>query len=170
MARPDATCEARISNWQDIGRLIRPRPAGQSHYAPSTLAGEAIARSSTAGQASRSWPRASPTSCANDCARVPVPTGRSEGSPRNLYGYVDARDVAQVARTALTADVDGTPAYLVAAADTCRPQLTPTARRGVPEVEIRGDLSGHTTLVSINRARAELGHEPAHSWRNHVRA
>lgn len=37
----------------------------------------------------------------------------------NLWGYVDARDVAQAARLALQSDVSGAEAFLVAAADTC---------------------------------------------------
>ena len=37
----------------------------------------------------------------------------------NLWGYVDARDVAQAARLSLTADLVGAEAFLIAAADTC---------------------------------------------------
>ncbi len=37
-----------------------------------------------------------------------------------------------------------------------------------PDVPIRGDVAGHATLLSIEKARALLGYEPAHSWRDHV--
>jgi nucleoside-diphosphate-sugar epimerase len=37
-----------------------------------------------------------------------------------------------------------------------------------PGVPIRGAVEGHRTLLSVERARAELGYEPAYSWRDHV--
>lgn len=87
----------------------------------------------------------------------------------NLWGYVDARDVAQAARLALTSDTKGAEAFLVAAADTC--MTTPSAElmaRVYPDVPITGDVAGHKTLLSIDKARNVLGYEPQHSWRDHV--
>ncbi|MBY5161304.1 NAD-dependent epimerase/dehydratase family protein [Salsipaludibacter albus] len=143
----------------------------ESHYALSKLAGEAIATqfhrwSGTAIVALRISNIMRP----DDYAHFPTFWDDPEIRRWNLWGYVDARDVAQAARLALTADVDGTPSYLVAAADTC--MTTPSAdllAQVYPDVEVRGDVSGHTTLLAIDRARAELGYEPAHSWRDHVR-
>ena len=142
----------------------------ESHYALSKLAGEAIA-----AQFHR-WSgipivalRISNIMRPDDYARFPSFWDDPGLRRWNLWGYVDARDVAQAARLALTADVDGTPAYLVAAADTC--MTTPSAdllAEVYPDVEVRGDVSGHTTLLAIDRARAELGYDPAHSWRDHV--
>ena len=37
-----------------------------------------------------------------------------------------------------------------------------------PDVEVRGELGEHETLLSIAKARRLLGYEPAHSWRAHV--
>jgi nucleoside-diphosphate-sugar epimerase len=142
----------------------------ESHYALSKLAGEAIA-----AQFHR-WSgipivalRISNIMEPDDYARFPSYWDDPTIRRWNLWGYVDARDVAQAARLGLTADVDGTPAYLVAAADTC--MTTPSAdllAAVYPEVEVRGDVSGHTTLLSIDRARADLGYQPDHSWRDHV--
>ena len=34
-----------------------------------------------------------------------------------------------------------------------------------PDVEVRGDLGEHDTLLSIDKARRLLGYEPAYGWR-----
>jgi nucleoside-diphosphate-sugar epimerase len=89
----------------------------------------------------------------------------------NLWGYVDARDVAQAARLALTSDTKGAEAFLVAAADTC--MTAPSAElmdRVYPDVPITGDVAGHKTLLAIDKARKVLGYEPQHSWRDHLTA
>lgn len=85
----------------------------------------------------------------------------------NLWGYVDARDVAQATRLALDADLSGNEAFLIAAADTC--MTTPNAelmRQVYPNVPL---LPGgeFETLLSIGKAQRLLGYQPAHSWRDH---
>jgi nucleoside-diphosphate-sugar epimerase len=86
----------------------------------------------------------------------------------NLWGYVDARDVAQSCRLALSADV-GAEVFIVAAADTCMTRPSRELMAEVyPEVEVRGELGEHETLLSIAKARRRLGYEPAHSWRDAV--
>jgi hypothetical protein len=39
-----------------------------------------------------------------------------------------------------------------------------------PKVPIRGEVNGHQTLLSIDKARSMLGYEPQHSWRDYVSA
>lgn len=87
----------------------------------------------------------------------------------NLWGYVDDRDVAQVCRRALMADVDGARAYIVAAADTVmnRPSRA-LAEEMFPHTDVDDGLDEFETLLSIDRARRELGYEPQHSWRDTV--
>jgi nucleoside-diphosphate-sugar epimerase len=86
----------------------------------------------------------------------------------NLWGYVDARDVAQSCRLALNADA-GAEVFVVAAADTCMSQSSRDLMAEVyPDVPIRGELGEHETLLSITKARRLLGYEPRHSWREHV--
>jgi nucleoside-diphosphate-sugar epimerase len=85
----------------------------------------------------------------------------------NLWGYVDARDVAQSCRLALAAD--GAEVFIVAAADTCMTRSSRDLMAEVyPEVPLRGELGEHETLLSIAKARRLLGYEPQHSWRSHV--
>jgi len=84
----------------------------------------------------------------------------------NLWGYVDARDVAQSCRLSLTADITGADVFIIAAGDTAseRPnaELMAECFAGVP---IRPGTGEHDTLLSVAKARRVLGYAPAYSWR-----
>ena len=145
----------------------------ESHYALSKLAGESIA-----GQFAR-WSGTAHVSLRISNIMNPVDyTERFPGfwdDPRsrawNLWGYVDARDVAQAARQALIRDVTGHEAFLIAAADTCMPTSSALLLEAVyPNVARSRPIAGHETLLAIDKARAILGYEPGHSWRDHVAA
>jgi nucleoside-diphosphate-sugar epimerase len=85
----------------------------------------------------------------------------------NLWGYVDARDVAQSCRLALRGDVTGAEVFIVAAADTVMNRPSADLMAEVyPDVEIRGKLDEFETLLSVGKARRLLGYEPAYSWRD----
>ncbi len=87
----------------------------------------------------------------------------------NLWGYVDARDVAQAARLSLAANITRAEAVLVAAADNCMTRDSLDLMAEVfPDVPIRGEVSGRDTLLSIAKARNMLGYEPQHSWQDYV--
>lgn len=89
----------------------------------------------------------------------------------NLWGYVDARDVAQATRLALETETTGAEVFLVAAADTVMERPSAELMAEVyPEVPLRRQLEGNETLLSIDKARAVLGYEPRHSWRGPLRA
>jgi nucleoside-diphosphate-sugar epimerase len=87
----------------------------------------------------------------------------------NVWGYVDARDVAQSCRLALTADIVGAEAFIVAAGDTAsdRPNSELMAE-AYPSVPIRPAAGDHDTLLSIDKARRLLGYAPEYSWRQAV--
>jgi nucleoside-diphosphate-sugar epimerase len=90
----------------------------------------------------------------------------------NLWGYIDQRDVALSCRLALEADagtVQGSPAFIIAAADTVmnRPSAELLAEV-FPGVRLTRDVGESGTLLAIDRAREVLGFHPEHSWRNHV--
>lgn len=86
----------------------------------------------------------------------------------NLWGYVDARDVAQSCRLALEADV-GAEHFIVAAADTVMNRPSRELMAEVyPSVPYRPTAGEFDTLLSIEKARKVLGFEPAWSWRDHV--
>jgi nucleoside-diphosphate-sugar epimerase len=92
----------------------------------------------------------------------------------NLWGYVDVRDVAAACRLALEAPaeaVTGSPAFIIAAADTVmnRPsaELLAQVFPGVPLIREVGEFG---TLLAIDRAQQVLGYRPRHSWREHLAA
>ena len=83
----------------------------------------------------------------------------------NLWGYVDARDVAQAVARALEADLNGAEVAIIAAADTCMRRPSADLLDEVyPNVEVRGQIEARQTLLSIEHARSMLGYEPAFSW------
>jgi nucleoside-diphosphate-sugar epimerase len=87
----------------------------------------------------------------------------------NLWGYVDARDVAQSCRLALDGDLSGAEAFIVAAADTVMNRPSADLMAEVyPDVELRDGLGEFETLLSIEKARRLLGYEPAFSWRDAI--
>ena len=87
----------------------------------------------------------------------------------NLWGYVDARDVAQAARLSLTADAVGAEPFIVAASDTCMTRDSLDLMGEVyPNVPIHGSVEGHQSLLSIDKARHALGYEPQYRWRDYV--
>jgi nucleoside-diphosphate-sugar epimerase len=88
----------------------------------------------------------------------------------NLWGYVDAQDVADSCRLAVEADL-GADHFIIAARDTVmnRPsrELMAEVFPSVSYVPTDGD---YDTLLSIEKARRLLGYEPRHSWRDHLEA
>jgi nucleoside-diphosphate-sugar epimerase len=85
----------------------------------------------------------------------------------NLWGYVDARDVAQSCRLALDAELAGAEVFIIAAADTVMNRPSADLMAEVyPDVELRDGVGEFGTLLSIEKARRLLGYEPAFSWRD----
>ena len=84
----------------------------------------------------------------------------------NLWGYVDARDVAQSCRLGLEAAITGAEVFIIAAADTVmnRPSRDLLAEV-FPDVPLHGEVGEFETLLSIQKARKMLGYTPQYSWR-----
>jgi nucleoside-diphosphate-sugar epimerase len=84
----------------------------------------------------------------------------------NLWGYVDARDVAQSCRLGLEAPIQGAESFIIAAADTVMLRSNQELMAAVfPSVPLRSGVGEHETLLSISKARRLLGYAPAYSWR-----
>jgi nucleoside-diphosphate-sugar epimerase len=87
----------------------------------------------------------------------------------NLWGYVDARDVAQSCRLGLTADIQGAESFIIAAGDTCMTRPNRELMAEVfPGVALRDGTGDTDTLLSVDKARRLLGYAPAYSWRSHL--
>lgn len=153
-----------------IDETIEPRP--ESSYSLSKLVGETMA-----GQFARRTGigflgmRISNIMEPDDYARFPSYWDDARLRKWNLWGYVDARDVATAARLGLEADISGSEICIVAAADTVMTRPSAELMAEVfPTVQLRREVKGRETLLAIDRARQLLGYEPAHRWADHVSA
>lgn len=85
----------------------------------------------------------------------------------NLWGYVDARDVAQSCRLGLEAKLQNAEVFIIAAADTVMNRPNSELMAEVfPGVPLRPETGDFATLLSIEKARQILGYAPRHSWRD----
>lgn len=87
----------------------------------------------------------------------------------NLWSYIDARDGALAVRLGLEREGTGKEVFVIASPDTV--MTTPTAdlvAAHYPDLELKRPVSGHETLLSIDKARRLLGYDPKHTWRDHV--
>ncbi|MGJ9424317.1 NAD-dependent epimerase/dehydratase family protein [Nesterenkonia halotolerans] len=101
-----------------------------------------------------------------DYAEFPAFDADAMARKWNLWGYIDARDGAQAIERALQVAGPGFERYIIAAADTVMSRPNPELVAEVfPDVPLKGDLGTNETLLSIEKARRELGYSPQHSWR-----
>ena len=141
-----------------------PRP--ESSYALAKLAGESIAeqfvrRTGTPHIGLRISNIMEP----EDYAMFPGFQDDAALRRWNLWGYVDARDVAQACERSLTADVAGHQVAIIAAADTCMTRDSIDLMAEVyPDVPLTREPQGRETLLAIDHARTILGYEPRVSW------
>lgn len=85
----------------------------------------------------------------------------------NLWGYVDARDVAQACRLALEAEIAGAENFVIAAADTVMERPSRDLMAEVyPDTPMKRSVEGNETLLAIDKARSILGFAPRYSWRS----
>lgn len=87
----------------------------------------------------------------------------------NLWGYIDRRDGAHAVERALLTERSTYETYIIAAADTVmRRDSVELLAEQFPGVELARPVTGRETLLSIEKARAELGYAPQHSWLDEV--
>jgi nucleoside-diphosphate-sugar epimerase len=104
-----------------------------------------------------------------DYSRFPTYWEDARSRSWNLWGYVDARDVAQSCLRGLEADMAGAEAFIIAAGDTVMSRPSRELLAEVfPDVPLRAIDGEHGTLLGIAKARRLLGYAPAYSWRNHL--
>lgn len=104
-----------------------------------------------------------------DYERVPGYWSDLRSRRWNLWGYVDVRDVATACRLGVERETTGSQNVIIAAADTIMDTPSAELMAAVfPKVPLTRPLDGFETLLAIDAARALLGYEPAHSWRDHL--
>jgi nucleoside-diphosphate-sugar epimerase len=86
---------------------------------------------------------------------------------RNVFAYIDVRDLGQMVQRCLETDGLGYEVFNVANADLSVAATTGELRqRFYDGVDVRRELGPHETFYAIDKARDLLGFEPQHSWRD----
>jgi nucleoside-diphosphate-sugar epimerase len=86
---------------------------------------------------------------------------------RNIFAYIDARDLGQMVTRCLEVDGLGFEVFNVANADMSVAATTQEIRvRFYDGVELRRQMGRDETFYSIDKARGLLGYTPQHSWRD----
>jgi nucleoside-diphosphate-sugar epimerase len=103
----------------------------------------------------------------HDYARFPEYEADPASRLWNLWGYIDARDGAQAVRLAIERGQPGSHVYIIANADTVvsRP-IAALMQEHFPGVPVGPLADANATLLSIARARRDLGYAPQFSWRH----
>jgi nucleoside-diphosphate-sugar epimerase len=86
---------------------------------------------------------------------------------RNLFAYIDTRDLGQMVQRCLATDGLGYQVFNVANADM---SVAATSQQVIDRfydgVEVRREMGRDETFFAIDKAREMLGFEPQHSWRD----
>ncbi len=86
---------------------------------------------------------------------------------RNIFGYIDTRDLGQMVQCCLETDGLGYEVFNVANADTSVAASTQEIQdRFYDTVEVRREMGRNETFYAIDKARDLLGFAPRHSWRD----
>ncbi len=89
-----------------------------------------------------------------------------ENASKHFWGWVDLDEAAVACRLAIETDWEGHEAFFINAPDTS--SHTPTidlVHESYPDAEIKGDLEGFTSAISVEKARRVLGWDPKVTWR-----
>jgi nucleoside-diphosphate-sugar epimerase len=85
---------------------------------------------------------------------------------RNVFAYIDVRDLGTMVERCLATDGLGYEVFNVANADMSVAASTDEVReRFYDGVEVRKEMGPDETFYAIDKARSLLGWEPQHSWR-----
>jgi nucleoside-diphosphate-sugar epimerase len=86
---------------------------------------------------------------------------------RNVFAYIDTRDLGQMVQRCLEVDGLGYEVFNVANADMSVAATSQEIRdRFYEGVELRREMGRDETFYSIDKARELLGYAPQHSWRD----
>ncbi|CAD0114986.1 unnamed protein product [Aureobasidium uvarum] len=87
----------------------------------------------------------------------------------NCWGYIDARDGGQAVSKSLDSKTKGHHQYLIAAEDTCMRQSNDElVKKAFPGVKYNATSGPNDTLLSIEKAKKEIGFKPAYKWQDQL--
>ena len=156
----------RPPDFAPIDETITPRP--ETSYALSKLVGETMAEQlhRQSGIPFVGF-RISNIMEPPDYDRFPTWQDDAQVRKWNLWGYVDARDVATACRLAAEGSTTGADVCILAAADTVMNRDSADLLAEVfPDVPLQRPVVGRESLLAIGHARELLGYAPAHSWKD----
>lgn len=88
---------------------------------------------------------------------------------RNIFAYIDARDLGLAIERCLRTDGLGFEMFNIANAEhSVRATTSELVAQFYDGVEVRREMGEHETFYSIDKARRLLGYEPQHSWREEL--
>ncbi|ATI43364.1 nucleoside-diphosphate-sugar epimerase [Pacificitalea manganoxidans] len=88
---------------------------------------------------------------------------------RNIFAYIDARDLGQMVERCLQTDGLGYQVFNVANPDlSVGIDNAEVRRRFYPDVPVKREMGENETFYAIDKARELLGFVPEHGWRNEV--
>tara|TARA_A100001015_G_scaffold1000_1_gene1373 strand:- start:339 stop:1193 length:855 start_codon:yes stop_codon:yes gene_type:complete len=86
----------------------------------------------------------------------------------NLWGYIDARDVAQACLLAMESKLKGADNFIISADDTVMNEDNKSLLDKVfPNINIQEDVGKNKTLLSNKKAKRVLGFNPEYSWKSY---
>jgi len=90
---------------------------------------------------------------------------------RNLWNYIDARDIATACRLSVEIDGLGAEVMNIGADDTCQDiKSIDLVKAEFPQLtDIRSDIDEYQPLYCNKKAKEMLGWKPVHFWRNYVK-
>ena len=95
---------------------------------------------------------------------------RTDIRRRNLWNYIDARDIATACQLAIEVEGLGAEIMNIGADDNCQ-ELTSVelVKAEFPELtDIRSDISGYQPIYCNKKAKEMLNWKPIHFWRDHI--
>jgi len=89
---------------------------------------------------------------------------------RNLWNYIDARDIATACQLAIEVEGLGAQVMNIGADDTCQDiKSIDLVKAEFPELtDIRSDINGYQPIYCNKKAKEMLGWNPVHFWRDYV--
>jgi nucleoside-diphosphate-sugar epimerase len=88
---------------------------------------------------------------------------------RNIFAYIDTRDLGEMVQRCLVTDGLGYEVFNVANADMSVAVTTQEIQSTFyDDVEVRRAMGRNETFYSIDKARDLLGYTPRHSWRDEL--
>ncbi len=88
-------------------------------------------------------------------------------SAKNFWGWTDIAEAARACVLAIEVDFEGHEAFFINSEDTSAEEPTEELIKKVyPEAEFRSPMPGHTTAISVEKAKRILGWKPESTWRD----